>query len=750
MPKARSPSPAKSNCEFALRHERVKLIAKALKQFSVYITRTTEAMREVASCLSLVGKSYHEVAECVNNTNPHCRSNQDSYISFNKQLVESYGANLRNAATLFSSEMMDIKGGEQFLSYNKSMHRTVMARLHDVLKKAQKTRDLGDDVKAELKKTLSWRKIVSSKKEKYIRKGRPLTESKLYVKQSKKMQKHEEAYEAKLRTFDTEYESLMQRQLYVAGHTMDDFLDMNTVYLSHILKVLGCLAPHGAEAIQKMLTSSDKLSDRLGITPENQLGCRLRTQSADVLNSTNMTPVKVGVGATPSKGTPAKSSRCGSSHNFTSYYENRRQAALCDEGAPPTARALDDYCENTELCSTLGGTPQRQLISNQTPLKATFESAEVCKGTSCSYSAVEPFMPTPLQPPSFPSAVRRVDSAPVPYANQVAIGPYASCGTSDMITNAAKQACPAGTVTPAALVTTAGGRRGSARDATNTRTTSERNIDSTHFGRVNAAAGAPPAACLASAPPLSQYSGKKPVVRPSDCLKVSATRASTLGHDRGRSTEPFDDQPDDTGRGTLLMPIKPIPFIPLDIGEGSSSRKTTARTSTATTVVAKSSVQKRPQRDKKKYSTTKVAAASSVRGGVSLRGVASAPPDEDSMSRSSNTQFQKSLGNSLQDCHAAHDRRPRPQKLHNVERRHERDTAPVSLAHFQEELTGCSVNTTCPWRNDGLCSEAGGISGRSPHLSTSYGLNSPTPTPQALAPCTSAWEDTKVQSYSRV
>ncbi|CAC9489736.1 conserved hypothetical protein [Leishmania infantum JPCM5] len=747
MLNAKSPSPTNSNYDFALRHERVKLIARALKQFGVYITRTTQAMREVASCLSLVGQSYHEVAQCVNNTNPHSGVDRDCYISFNRQLVESYGANLQNAATLFSAEMMNIKNGEQFLSYNKSVHRTVMARLHDVLKMAQRTRDLGDDVKAELKKATSWRKVVSRKEAKYIRKGRPLTESKLYVKQSEKMRKHDQAYEAKLRTFDTEYESLMQRQLYVAGHTMDDFLDMNTVYLSHILKVLGCLAPNGAEAIQKMLDSGEKLSDLLGIAPEDQLGCRLRAQNVDVLNSSNVTPVKRGAGATPGKGSPAKSSCCGSSHNFTSYYQNRRQAALYVEGAPPTARALGgDSGGSSEPYHTLSGTPQRQLISNQTPSRATFGSAEICRAVSRSYSAAEPAAPSPLQSPSFPAAVPRVDAAPVPYVKQLAIGLHASCGSPGTTTDAAKQACPAGNAAPAAWVVETSGRRGSARDATNARTTGELSLGHAQFGDGNTAVGAPPAACLAPAPPLAQYSEERPMERPLGRSEVPAAQAAMFGLDGARSAEPFDDQlVADSCRRTSLLSLKPIALFPLDVSESSISRKVAPRTSAATTSVTNPSTQQRSRRDRKKHKT-KVAAA--ARGGAPLPGTASAPPDEDTMSRSTSTQSQEALESSIHGYHAAHDHCPPPQQLHNLKQHPQCDTAPVSLAHFQMGLTGCSGDAPCQWRNDGLCSETGGVSGRSQHLSTSHGLDSPTPTPQPFALGTHAWEDSQVRSCS--
>ncbi|CAG9574296.1 conserved hypothetical protein [Leishmania major strain Friedlin] len=747
MLNTKSPSPANSNYDFALRHERVKLIARALKQFGVYITRTTQAMREVASCLSLVGQSYHEVAQCVNNTNPHSRADQDCYISFNRQLVESYGANLQNAATLFSAEMMNIKNGEQFLSYNKSVHRTVMTRLHDVLKMAQRTRDLGDDVKAELKKATSCRKVVSRKEAKYIRKGRPLTESKLYVRQSERMRKHDQAYEAKLRTFDTEYESLMQRQLYVAGHTMDDFLDMNTVYLSHILKVLGCLAPNGAEAIQKMLDSGEKLSDLLGIAPEDQLGCRLRAQNVDVLNSSNVTPVKRGVGATPGKGTPAKSSCCGSSHNFTSYYQNRRQAALYVEGAPPTARALgEDSRGSSEPCQTLSETPERQLISNQTPLRATFGSAAICRAASHSYSAAEPAAPSPLQPPSFPAAVRRVDAAPVPYVKPLAIGLHASCGSPGTTTDAAKQTCPAGNAAPAAWVVKTGGRRGSVCDTTNSRTRVELSLGHAQFDDDNTAAGAPPAACLAPAPPPAQYSEERPMERPLGRSEVPAAQAAMFGLDVARSAAPFDDQlVADSCRRTSLLSLKPVALFPLDVSESSISRKVAPRTSAATTSVANPSTQQRSRRDRKKHKTTKVVAAAR---GVPLPGTASAPPDEDTMSRSTSTQSQEALESSIHGYHAAHYHCPPPQQLHNLKQHPQRDSAPVSLAHFQMELTGCSGDAPCQWRNDGLCSEAGGVSGRSQRLSTSYGLDSPTPTPQPFALGTHAWEDSQVRPCS--
>ncbi|CAJ1026152.1 hypothetical protein Q4I30_004100 [Leishmania utingensis] len=744
---SKSPSPANSNYDFALRYERVKLLAKVLKQFDGYVSRTTQAMREVASCLSLVGHSYHEVAQCVNNTNPHSTVKQ-SYISFNNLLRGNYGTDLQSAATLFSSEMNSIKNGEQYLLYNGSMHKAVLSRLQEVLKSAQKARDLGNEVKKAHKKAVASQKVVRKKESKYARMGRPLTESKLYVKQSEKMRRHDEAYEAKLRTFDVEFESLMQRQLYLAGHMMDDFLDVNTVYLSHMLKVLSCLAPHGVEAIEKMLDSGGKLGERLGVAPEDRLNSRLRTQTASMLNRCNVTPVRRGGGATPDKGTPAKSSRGGSSHNFTNYYENRRHSTLSAERAPLTARALDkDGDESNGYCCTLDGTPQRQLISNQTPLRAASGTTEMCRATGCAFSVGEPDSSPPLRAPSFPAAVRRGDATLVQYADRFAIGLPVSCRAPGTIADAGKEAKPIMRAAPVTVVATTDSCRGGAHDATTARATRELRPSHASCGGGSTPTVALPAPHLALAPP-SQCLKERPSGRSSGCSAVLASQAAKYELNQPRPTEPFgDDSVTSAFKQTPRLPLEPISLSPLDVDESYVSQQTIPRMSTASTVVADAVIQQHTHCDKKKRKTTGISAATG--GGVPELCTASAPPDEDTVSSRTDMQSQEASVSSMDDCYATRGHHPPPQQQRDVKQRSQRDTAPANLALFPAVgPTGDSGTATYQCCGDGLYSEGGGVSASSHNFSGSCGLDSPAPTPQPRALGTDAWEDSQVQPCS--
>lgn len=365
----KSPSPASANYDFALRHERVKLFARVLKQFDTNVTRTVQAMREVAGSFSVVGESYHEVAQCVNNTNPCSAMNRPYHIAHanSNRVVESYGADLQGAASFFAKEMTSLREGEQYVAFNSGVHQTVLQRLHEVITRAKKTGELGDEVAAALRKSVAAKKIVQKKEAKYTRLGKPLTASKRYSKQHEEMQRRSQNYEAKLRAFDAEYEAVMQRQLYVAGHTMDDFLDANAVYLAQMLKVLSCLAPHGADTVEGMVAASQALSTRLGVAPEDQVACRLRPAKLDG------SPDAFNRIVTPVKGSPGKASNA-SSHNFTSYYRNRKHRGASADQAPPTARALDGeesdqdrVAATTHSCWSTPGSPQAQVFSSRSP-----------------------------------------------------------------------------------------------------------------------------------------------------------------------------------------------------------------------------------------------------------------------------------------------------------------------------------------------------------------------------------------------
>ncbi|KAG5478916.1 hypothetical protein CUR178_05497 [Leishmania enriettii] len=684
----KSPSPTNSSYDFALRHERVKLLEKVLKQLDGSISRTVLAMREVASCLSLVGQSYHEVAQCVSGANPNETVDQAYSISAHDLLGENYEVSLQNAATLFSAEMKNVRSGDEYFLYNGAVHQTVLMRLHKVLEDTQKARGLGDDVKAALKKAMNSRKIVHQKEAKYMRKGLALTESKLYAKQAKKMRQHDEAAEVKRRAFDAEYGSLMKRQLCVAGHTMGDFLDANTVYMSKMLKVLGCLAPNGEEAIRKMADSGERLDESLGVALRDQLSSQLRTRGVRLLGASDATLVRRGACAGSGKEAFAMSS-CGRSlHNFIDYCEDPCLREPSAERAPPTARALErDYDESNERCRPFRGTPQRQLISSQTLVSAAPGTAGVSKGTSCAFSSGEPYASPPLRAPSFPAALRRVDTM--------------ACSSGKMIS------CHApfgdGSTPPAAL----------------------------------------PAACVSLAAPPAQYSEDR-LTWPSRARSaVLAAQAGMCEADGARFSEPFADNPvTSTRERTPHMSLQPMVLFPLDANEGCSPRQATPRTSTATSAAADAVTQQHPRRDTRKVTEASAAA----RGGVSRPFTASAPPGEDTEGSSVITQCQEESDNSLQGCYPTHGHGPPPQQQRLLPRHAQRSAAPENLAQFQAmALEGGVGASSYQWCSDGLDSEPGGVSGRSHNVSTGYGLDSPVPTPQWCARDTRAWEDAQVR-----
>ncbi|KAG5504420.1 hypothetical protein JKF63_04872 [Porcisia hertigi] len=723
---AKSSSPTNSNYDFTLRHERVKLLGRVLKQFDGRISRTAQAMREVASCLSLAGQSYHEVVQCVNNTNPQTSANQTSFISFSNGLAENHGVSLRSAATLFAAEMKSIKDGEQYLSYDIGVHQTVLARLQEVLAKVHETRGFGDEVEATFKKFMSARNVVHKKEAKYMRKGRPLTDSKRYVKQCDKMHKKEQIFQAKLNVFDMEYDSLMQRQLYVAGHTMDDFLDVNTVYLSHMLKVLGCLAPHGAETIERMVNSGEKLSECIGVAPADQFGSRLRTRGVGLLESDNVTPIKVSdCTTTPGRGVPAKSSRTCRSHNFTTYYENRRQTTASADRAPPTTRALDgEGDENSTPGCPLNQTPQRQPVLNPTPLRAPFGVTEGNRqAESDAYLAGDSNPSPPPKPPSFPASAR--------HTHLLAVGTTAACEAPGTAAGAGKQTSSMKRERPttASVVTNADDSR-RACDAATTGITRKVAHGHAPFGGSATPAFPSPAAAGAA-----KSSTKRPKGRP------------TLEFDPARSAEPFfDDTIASLCKSTPRKSLQPIALFPLDFDEDCIPQKVTSRISTSTTVSGSTVTLQRPRRRSKNF--TIASAASASRGGALQSCIASAPPDEDTLTSSTNTNLQGSE-KSIRSPRATHGHRPQPHVFRDPTGRPQRNTTLANLQGFRAmTVVGETRKASHQWSSDGLGSEVGGVTGRSQNLSTSYGLDSSVPTPQPCALNAQAWEDSQVRASS--
>ncbi|KPA83932.1 hypothetical protein ABB37_02092 [Leptomonas pyrrhocoris] len=773
---AKSPSPASSNYDFSLRFERVRLFAKVLKHFDTNISRTVQAMREMAGSLSLVGQSYHEVAQCVNNTNPHSAMNRaypiwSSTMNSNR-VVESYGADLQGTATVFSGEMKRLREGEHYVAFNGSVHQSVLARLHDVMSRAKKTVELGEGVACALRKSVAAKKIVQKKEAKYVRLGKPLTASKRHAKQAAAARQREQAYDAKLRAFDAEYEDLMQRQLYVAGHSMDDFLDANAVYLAQILNVVSCLAPHGAEAVADMVNASQDLGSRLGIAPADQVANRLRSRNASTpLDKAlkDVTPMR----STPSKspGSHAHQRNTGASHNFTSYYSNRRNRGPSAEQAPPTARALDDddaaaaaAVAASMSCWSTPGTPQRRLLSSRSPQGRLAGLIE----------------PDPTPPPPCPNPMAWLPGGPGTSVVRSAAGATGS-GTESMpvvprFDRAVIQKPTKGVAAASAASNPfAGAKGGPLARAPAATALVEKSVTLSPgrapFGEGNTPAfqqsGHRSASPATAAPATAVTEARSPsgavTVAPTShhshndrCADVLVSQAAQLRLACARSTEPFDNGDCDGGGVTgvvsytarsSLQPVNLMAAMEAEADRPSEvQRKWQQQQQQHVNPAALKSSgpadrQPKPRSQKPSRNTTRrsttlpanltppspIAAANSRAAPL----MASAPPPDDAtLSSSTNSHvhgdsnansFQATLSSDNGQSNAAMASHGYPLCL----------TTPAALKSYSN--------------GDGWESETGGVSGRSHALSTSYALDSPAYAPHLRGMEAQSWEDSHVR-----
>ncbi|KPI87450.1 hypothetical protein ABL78_3481 [Leptomonas seymouri] len=752
----KSLSPASSNYDFSLRHERVKLFEKMLKQFDANISRTIKAMQDVAASLSLVGQSYHEVAQCVNNTNPQSVVNRAYSTSSwgSKRVVENYGAHLQSAATVFAGEMRSLREGEHYVAFNGGVHHTVLARLHEVMTHAKKTCELGDDVMSALCKSVAAKKIVEKKKAKYARLGKPLTESKRYTKQSEKARQWEQSYESKLRTFDSEYEGLMQRQLYVAGLSMDNFLDVNTVYLAQILKVLSCLAPHGADAVEEMVNTSQDLGCRLGIAPEDQVSSRFRPRIG------NATPNNATKNVTPMRSTPGKAaSHNESSHNFTSYYCNYKKRDPSADQAPPTARALDDsegrgapaaVAASTNYWSTPGASQEQVLSSFPQGRIAGLSEPHPSPPQLCAHPMAQLPGGWDASAESVASGVRRGGNTVMPVVPR----------SSDARIHKPMEGVAAASTKPS----TSTGTNGQASSPPST--TTEGVMPSTGhapFGSGNTPAPLHGVQRPPSPPAVIPPTKVSPTGHSDRRATALQTQGALLGLDRARSVEPFDDDCPTgvvsyTARSTLqpvnLMPAmeevadrstelqrghQPGYVNPLALGSGATHHrtqprlqkhdlKTTRRSTTVPVGLASPSLlPSAPQ------SPSAVAAAPLLNARTAPTVASAPPPDDATLSSSTNSHFLgNSVANSVQDSLSFGYGQHNATNVHNVN--------PHRLA------TPAGVKSHS--NGDGWESETGGVTGRSHALSTSYALDSPAYAPHLRGMEQRGWERSGVRACS--
>lgn len=325
----RSPSPVDSNYDFTLRHERVKLFAKIIKEFDKSIRRTAQSLREVVSAVSTAGANYYQVAQCINNVNPNnankknvsangrACNNESNHecMSYNARVVQNYGSTLEGAARVFSDELMRVREGSPYVNYNDGVHKRIMANLHEVSAQADKAKAAGDEVMKRFKKFSIRKKIAKKKEMKYARHGVPISQSKKYTHQLADMNKAECMYQAKLAHFNDAYANLMQRQLYVTGHTLDDFLDLNLSYLTSLMVAVASLAPNGTDIVRNMFEYGRALGERIGASTDERVGSMCRRQDVPLARR--------------------------SAHNFTNYFDIRTDDVV-EVGTPRQLTARKD------------------------------------------------------------------------------------------------------------------------------------------------------------------------------------------------------------------------------------------------------------------------------------------------------------------------------------------------------------------------------------------------------------------------
>lgn len=397
---ARSVSPHGNDYDFTLRHERSKLFLKVLKEFDNSVMRTAQSMRDATGSLSQVSQSYQELSMCISNTNPSSVANREYQTRVNSQLVTNYGAQLQKAAQVFSGEMEKLHNGAAYNRFNDGVHKLVLQPLHEVEQQAKRTCDAGDDVAKSTKKLTAAKKEVERKEAKYRKLNKPITESKLYPKHVALRDECQHAYDAKLAYFDRQYESLMQQHLFIAGRTMDEFLDLNTKYMAQTMQVMGCLAPHGAETVEEMMVAGNQIGQRMGVAPQLRLG----RNSIGVLGGTAPLRAVGGKGSTTGVPAPATAAAAGpvvevppvavddvlgrtSAHNFTAFYhtwtddakQNKmgNQTALTGAGAgdrgseegPRTARIVAEPARRVDLTTSGGDAAAADYSGPPTPVK---------------------------------------------------------------------------------------------------------------------------------------------------------------------------------------------------------------------------------------------------------------------------------------------------------------------------------------------------------------------------------------------
>ncbi|CAD2220719.1 hypothetical protein ADEAN_000824100 [Angomonas deanei] len=329
--KKRSPSPANNNYDFTLRYERAKLFANIVKNFDTNIIKTSQTMREVSNTFNSVAASYSEVCLCVNNTNNETKGSTTSpslvtaasTMHNNNRLVEQYGVRLQRTATVFSSEMKNMREGKVFTEYNESVANKINKQISDVKSKAAKTVAAGKDCEKQLQVYMKFKGIADKKEGKYRRLNKPISESKKYEKQAAAAKEKEKIYQSKLLFFNDLYDELVNRHFYVIGHTMDDFLSIHLNYMFNLMTVMTCIAPDGNRSVEKFIDQTRTVGKRIGMEEGELIGGLNQNKNRN---------------------------RSKSVHNFTSYFMNRSDDVGLVEG-PLTARNDDEESRvaNTEM-----------------------------------------------------------------------------------------------------------------------------------------------------------------------------------------------------------------------------------------------------------------------------------------------------------------------------------------------------------------------------------------------------------------
>ncbi|RNF07257.1 hypothetical protein TraAM80_03378 [Trypanosoma rangeli] len=211
--------------EVKKRLKQVELSQKALNELEGNLKKYVENITKVLRCLDSTGRCLQEATGAMA---VHLEDRQQSAICRESCMPLD---TLHQVAKVLTTATRDIQDGNLLVVYKDTLHKHIFGHIDPLRQSAKHTLSEGQKALLLLKKLHDKDTTLARKEQKYVKKGKALTESKRYTKQVNDRDKARSVAEAQVKKFKNFYGAHMVQVELCEGEFLDSFIKANAVLL---------------------------------------------------------------------------------------------------------------------------------------------------------------------------------------------------------------------------------------------------------------------------------------------------------------------------------------------------------------------------------------------------------------------------------------------------------------------------------------------------------------------------------------